>query len=558
MPGAVAKIVDEEVKRTGESRTQVVQRSIEAALGSAPKEIQNYAHAILSPMTLSDEGKAIAATTYTAQMGIKSTTYAPDRRVREAQERQIQPTAENLVWTYNSSVSVQAIVHLIAQTIIGAGWSVSSKDEEAKKLIEDFYDKMNLPDWLETTIEICAIYGNDLSVPLWDEDSKDFGELIHVDWSTITVAKHPLEPQWIRYRQKLKIPSKKGLPTTETAWKNYDLAQLTQRNEDYEQDIEPDDVIHTKVRSRGLEVGRSPLTPVITLTVYEKLLEYFMNQAAEIYGAPRVLAYPDISVLPAPEDQTSKTALQDQMAQVTEALLRFRVFGVLTLPPGWKVEVVGLAQHIFNYETLLTYIHKLQMLAFLGSMALFEASGTELATSRTIESIWGNTPDYWRRVLKTTLDRRVNPMYLKLHNKEGVQVEIDFNSEKKWTAQEGAQLVQAGIITKEEAREEWGYPEQPPQPELPPTGQPPEMTPQIPPIPADQANPPAPKEWGELVGTMPAGFELSNQRPKRDQKYEERSRRIEEATAKACQESLERAKQRIRSITPPEEPEPKK
>jgi hypothetical protein len=239
------------------------------------------------------------------------------------------------------------------------------------------------------------------------------------------------------------------------------------------------------------------------------------------------------------------------MLQVTDALLKFRVFGVLTLPPGWKVEVVGLAQHIFNYETLLTYIHKLQMLAFLGSMALFEASGTELATSRTIESVWGNTPDYWRRVLKTTLDRRVNPMYLKLHGKEGVEVEIDFNSEKEWTAQEAAQLVAAGIITKEEARQEWGYPELPPQQEGPPG-----FMPQEPPIPADQANPPAPKEWGNLVGTVP--LELSNSRPKRDPKYEEMSRRIEERAAKACQESMEKAKQRIRAIVLNRETEPKK
>jgi hypothetical protein len=262
----------------------------------------------------------------------------------------------------------------------------------------------------------------------------------------------------------------------------------------------------------------------------------------------------ELGQMPLAEDQTTKEAIQSQMSLVTEALRNFRSFGVLAMPPGWKIDIYGPGEHMMDYQKILDYGRKEQMLSCLGSTALFEAKGTELATSRTIETVWGYGLEGWRRILKDTLDTQIFPKILEASGiSRDINVEITFNSEKKWTGQEGVQLVGAGIITKEEARLEWGYPEQPKQAAGFPPTEPeiPGMVPQVPPIPADQMNPPAPEEWGQMIGTIPASLEtsnLSNQRPKRDQAYEQRSREIEEKAAKACQESLERAKQRIRGI----------
>jgi hypothetical protein len=361
--------------------------------------------------------------------------------------------------------------------------------------------------------------------------------------------KHPITGE-TRYTQVVKIPS--DLPKTQKEWDSFDLTVSHNPSEEVKTELDPQEVIHAKIGTRGFEVGQSLIAPVITLVVYEKLLQWFMVQGAEIYGSPRVIASMELGQMPLAEDQTTKEAIQSQMSLVTEALRNFRSFGVLAMPPGWKIDIYGPGEHMMDYQKILDYGRKEQMLSCLGSTALFEAKGTELATSRTIETVWGYGLEGWRRILKDTLDTQIFPKILEASGmSRDINVEITFNSEKKWAGPEGVQLVGAGIITKEEARLEWGYPEQPKQPAGFPPTEPeiPGMIPQVPPIPADQMNPPAPKEWGEMVGTIP--LSLSNQRPKRDQKYEEATRKIEEATARACQESLERAKERIRSITSP-------
>jgi len=83
----------------------------------------------------------------------------------------------------------------------------------------------------------------------------------------------------------------------------------------------------------------------------------------------------------------------------------------------------------------------------LGSTALFEARGTELATSRTIKSVWDVTVDGWRFRLEEALNRQFHPM---VKRKTGATGKVKF----KWNRLEVPEevITQLLMVPREERR----------------------------------------------------------------------------------------------------------
>jgi len=197
--------------------------------------------------------------------------------------------------------------------------------------------------------------------------------------------------------------------------------------------LTPEDVIYLSIDSRGREQGESPLVPVLTIIVYKKLLEWIMSRTAELWGMPIFIGKTGLKELP-PQTPEDIRELAKRVKDFADQLVKFREFGIFSLPFDQEIEVVFPGTGLFDYTKVLDYFSKQIVLSILGSTALFEAKGVELATSRTIKSVWDEALDGWRRRLKRVIDAQIIRRLLDLYNVEG-KCEIIF-LRREWTEEE--------------------------------------------------------------------------------------------------------------------------
>jgi len=104
-------------------------------------------------------------------------------------------------------------------------------------------------------------------------------------------------------------------------------------------------------------------------------------------------------------------------------LVKYRQFGTFSLSADQDLQVKFPGRGLIDYPRILQFLKTEIVQSLLGSLALFEARGVELATSRTIKSVWNEAVDDWRRLFEDSLN-------LQLHKMMGIkrrEARIEFN-----------------------------------------------------------------------------------------------------------------------------------
>ena len=101
---------------------------------------------------------------------------------------------------------------------------------------------------------------------------------------------------------------------------------------------------------------------------------------------------------------------QKHITDFADMLVKYRQFGTFSLAGDQELKVEFPGRGAMDYVRALDYLDREIAGCLLASTALFEAKGTELATSRTIKNVWDLAVDGTRRRLEDCLNKQFHPM----------------------------------------------------------------------------------------------------------------------------------------------------
>jgi len=358
--------------------------------------------------------------------------------IEAANRHLIDPTPENLRWAYKHEVSIQMIAKLIHESIDGAGWELAGDPALCSKFSEQIYPQINMSEWLEITTENLVIHGNQIWVPRFQ--NKSFLGLFPLDWDEIAgrdgggVYRHPTLG-YMSFIQKTRVPEE--LPMTREDWEKLGVEELEQllRIKLTKKFIyhEPD-VVYIRIGSRGYPTGSSPLEPILHIVAFKKLMEFYMCRGAEIWWNPFMVGKTgDIKKMPSPRRPDEWAAYQKRIEEFADLLAKYRTFGVFSLAADQDLDIRFPGRGIIDFPRFLQYLKTEIVQCLLGSTALFEARGVELATSRTIKNVWNEALDGWRRLYECALNMQFHQIVKKKMNWKG-QCTIKFK--RGWATEE--------------------------------------------------------------------------------------------------------------------------
>ena len=374
-----------------------------------------------------------------------------ERLIKEAQEHLVEATPENLDWAYDHEVAIRAMTKLIVETLNGAGFEFRGDESAIAIMKKVFEEQIDYEEFVDITVTNLVRRGNQVWKINFEE--KEVENFFPLPWDKINVLRDPLTG-WTSLviggtNKEIQVPSRK---LKKEEWEKMDARELEAwflakvQMEPIRLDYK--DVVFLKLDTRGEEIGRSPLTPILTIICYKKLLEWIMCRSAELWGSPILSMTTGLPEMP-PETPEAIKELQARVGEGADLLAKYREFGIFSLPFDQKLQVHFPGQGVFDYTKVLEYMSKEIVLAILGSKALFEARGVELATSRTIKSVWDEAIDGWRRRLKKATDRQILRPILKKKDIKG-SCEI-FIKGREWSAEEIQARLKA--IMKKEVKE---------------------------------------------------------------------------------------------------------
>jgi len=361
-----------------------------------------------------------------------------DRLIKEAEKHLVPNTLENRRWCFDHEVGIRAMTKLIVQTIASASWELEEKegeppqwvkkdpwefegDKEAVDAIKEFFEiKFDYEEFLDVSITNLVRDGNQLW-KLMILNKKKIEGLFPLPWENITVYRHPFFP-WRTFilggeGKEIQIPSQYATKLeqkekfTKEDWENLDAQEVENLFKATTPLTKPlrydeDEVVYIALDTRGTEIGESPLVPILTLVCYKKLLEYIACRCSELWSSPILELTTGLPALP-PENPEDIKELADRVSEGADMLAKYREFGTFSLPFDQKLGVHFPSRGVPDFTTLLDHLGREIVLAILGSKALFEARGVELATSRTIKSVWDEALDGWRRLFKKITDKQI-------------------------------------------------------------------------------------------------------------------------------------------------------
>jgi len=365
-----------------------------------------------------------------------------DPMIRQAYKMQVQPTYENLLWCWENEGMIQKVAKLLHETVAGGGYEfVDRKGKELpegdlRESFEEVYDVFPMGDFLEVSTENLTIFGNQLWVPRFEVDG-EFRGLDPIDWTKVKVYRHPVtgflmfvlevtipvdrdivEFSPMQTREGKTVSAKITKTISYDDWKGLDPQLMEAKTYGQIQaffSLFPDETLFLKIGHRGFPVGKSPMAPIVTSIVRKRLLEFYMGRGAEVWGSPILVgktgvgipAESLVSLMRRPEDWSN---YQKRITDFADMLVKYRQFGTFSLAGDQELKVEFPGRGAMDYVRALDYLDKEIAGCLLASTALFEAKGTELATSRTIKNVWDLAVDGTRRRFEDCLNKQFHPM----------------------------------------------------------------------------------------------------------------------------------------------------
>lgn len=394
--------------------------------------------------------------------------YYPDERIIKIDSRLIEPRKESFLWAYRREATVQSAVSLFIDSTLSGGFDLTGPNKSVVNKIEEAYNSLGdygtntFEEFIANSIEGLAIFGNHLAYPIFEDNS--LVAINSIPWTTVDVVVEP-HMGWVKYVQR--VPSYKKKDKREFYTTVEDYVKIGGRDEVYiEADSEsefkrvllhPNRVLHFRLSNfRNPVIGRSPLEAVLTTIVYKKLIEYGLFATLERFWSP-LFVY---SWEEPPQTEEERARQKEILRKLLSKSKHIQRHSAVGLPYGLSLDI----KQPFEPSKVVDFLEYLKrdiLLGYCVSVNLIEARGVELASSRTLITIFNRVVKYYQMKIAHTLQRRLHPKIAK----GGEKVEITWRElsieDKKNLAKALRDLIESGIITTEEARIEWGLPEEP-------------------------------------------------------------------------------------------------
>lgn len=312
-----------------------------------------------------------------------------DPELRKLRYVMIAPTADNREYCFwNDSVS-QSFGIMTASLITGDGLRIRCNNGNAKALINDFNEEINvkghsIDDYYTHTWLDELVHGFDTWRIDYNKDYSTKTDIQRLDPKTLTYVDDPTRG-WDMYIQK--VPNYKQYRSETSfyrnAGKNDDLGiQFRYNTREIRIPIKPDVVIKNSF------FLRPPVASATHYMVYKRFILYFMRKYSQNLWTPKLLfmvGNPMSTQYPV-DDEDMQQAIDD----VAEIIPELTTFSAAAMPGNIMPIEIG-KNSIRGSLAFIEYINLLNkeiMMAQFASMGLRDASGNELATSRTLKEIY--------------------------------------------------------------------------------------------------------------------------------------------------------------------------
>lgn len=291
---------------------------------------------------------------------------------------------DNREYCFWVSSIAQSFAYITSSVIIGDGLRIRCKNQRAKRIIEDFNDEINvngksIEDYITSSWIDEIIHGKSFWRIIDTKETATGIDIQRVDSKTLTRVKDD-HYGWIGYLQK--VPNYKGYRTKRAFYSSLEVAYKERfayptRWKYVRIPDEPDVLLSTNF------FAKPPIAPAIQYISYKKLILFFMRKYSRklwtpfllfLIGDPKTNYYPE-----------SPQEMQDVIDQIAELIPDIVTFGGASIPGNIRVEEIGKgsAKESLAFIEYMNFLDKQIMMATFGSMSLREASGVELATSKT-------------------------------------------------------------------------------------------------------------------------------------------------------------------------------
>jgi len=351
---------------------------------------------------------------------------------------------------WNSSVA-RSTTTITSATIFGDGLRVRCTNQEAKTIINGWNKEINangksIEDYYDSSWIDEITHANSY----WRIDTiKDLAyklDIQRLDPKTIIKIKDPKYP-WTKLIQEVgnfkAYSSKASFYANASKYDNLYAPRYPYHNKAIHIQDEPGVILRTSF------FIRPPITGVLRYIAYKGFILYFMRKFAQrlwtpfillLAGDPKTNFYPD-------EGQEMQDAIDD-LAEIIPEMVSF---GGAALPGNTIIHEIGKGS-AKNSEVFITYMEALDkqiMMGIFSSMALREASGSELATSRQLREGFNQFLKGMRRRYATRLTRFYVKALLPAHRiKVSMNdIEIDYSPLVSDSAAEAMQAVEIGVNT---------------------------------------------------------------------------------------------------------------
>ena len=351
---------------------------------------------------------------------------------------------------WNSSVA-RSMSTITSATIFGDGLRVRCPNNEAKNIISGWNKEINVNGKsIEDYYDSSWIDEINHAGSFWRVDSiKDLAyklDIQRLDPKTIIKLKDP-KYAWVKYLQEVgnfkAYRSKAAFYANASKYDNLYAPRYPYATKAIHIQDEPGVLLRTSF------FIRPPISAVTQYIAYKRFILYFMRKYAQrlwtpfillLAGDPKTNFYPD-------EGEEMQNAIDD-LAEIIPEMVSF---GGAALPGNTIIHEVGKGS-ARNSEVFVTYMEAMDkqiMMGIFASMALRDASGSELATSRQLREGFNQFLKGMRRRYATRLTRFYVKALLPAHRiKVSMSdIEIDYSPLVTDSAADAMQAVQVGVDT---------------------------------------------------------------------------------------------------------------
>jgi hypothetical protein len=341
--------------------------------------------------------------------------YRLDVKIQEVQEKLILNTSSNRQWCYDNDNLSQLVSHSISRLMIGDGIAINAENDE----VEDYINNWNKN--VRKTPSIYSIDGlirdiitdnlchgeslyikrkvkiNELDQMVFpgttkkDKNKDDIQETIslhRIDMRTVRTIEHDFIGirKWLQYAY---IPAEMIAEENRTAKffysENYKPGGIGMPDYYYNttvrSSIHTTQILDTEAVHFNL-FTTPPIVPVMQEIVYKVWINWAMRVAAERTAIPERWARVGTELDHPPDDE-----YEEVLQNALELLQMSRGGDVHAIPYNWEFGHIDMSGSKMDFVSELNYLNEQIVLGLGSHMALYQASGSDLATSTVIEDM---------------------------------------------------------------------------------------------------------------------------------------------------------------------------